>query len=428
MIDSTARDYEKIFEELKRLAKEYSSGRWTDFTDGDFGTVIIHLLSYVGDLLSNQIDTTANELFLFTAEERTSLMEIAKLVGYEPRHFMSSLATIKFTASEDITIPQWATWKGSGFEFHNIEQQSFLKGDNTIYVYEGTLTTRSFTYNDIDDNGCISLEDYYVAFNTIHLNLTNGSLSGDIPQVSDARFNTGDSFTFSVHLGLDGFVYVQLPSFWKDALSQSSKLTFTYLRSHGSSGDIESNVINTIDNSVSNFITIKEQLPGIGGQSPETVPEMKLNTMIFARTMHTIVTKKDFEDLANFVPSVATLRALDYLDSESGYVQPSAPNGYPNDAYKTKLIVVPTNTSESSIWYTDSDGNKELTEVGVSLKEFIDDKRLATLYVEYEDPKYIVPDIILYLYMDEDNIRIDAISSGVVDYIKSAFGRYYTKI
>ena len=429
MIDSTARDYEKIFEELKRLAKEYSAGRWTDFTDGDFGTVIIHLLSYVGDLLSNQIDTTANELFLFTAEERTSLMEIAKLVGYEPRHFMSALATIKFTASEDITIPRWATWKGAGFEFHNIKPQSFLKGENTIYVYEGTLTTRTFTYDDIDENGCINLQDYYVAFNTVHLDLTNGTLSGEVPQVGDARFNTGDSFTFSCHLGLDGFVYIQLPSFWQDVLSQSSKLVFSYLRCHGESGNIDNNIITTLDNSVGNFITINEQLPAIGGLSPETVSEMKLNTMVFARTMHTIVTKKDFEDLSRFVPSVATLRALDYLDEESGYVQPSPPNGYPNDAYKTKLVVVPANVNENSIWYTDSStGKKELTEVGVALKEFVDDKRLATLYVEYEDPTYIVPDIILYLYMDDNAIRKNVISSSIVDFIKTTFGRYETKI
>lgn len=429
MIDSTARDYEKIFEELKRLAKEYSAGRWTDFTDGDFGTVIIHLLSYVGDLLSNQIDTTANELFLFTAEERTSLMEIAKLVGYEPRHFMSALATIKFTASEDITIPRWATWKGAGFEFHNIKPQSFLKGENTIYVYEGTLTTRTFTYNDIDENGCINLQDYYVAFNTVHLDLTNGTLSGEVPQVEDARFNTGDSFTFSCHLGLDGFVYIQLPPFWQDVLSQSSKLVFSYLRCHGESGNIDNNIITTLDHSVGNYITIDEQLPAIGGLSPETVSEMKLNTMVFARTMHTIVTKKDFEDLSRFVPSVATLRALDYLDEESGYVQPSPPNGYPNDAYKTKLVVVPANANENSIWYTDSTtGEKELTEVGVALKEFVDDKRLATLYIEYEDPTYIVPDIILYLYMDDFAIRKNAISSAVVDFIKTTFGRYETKI
>lgn len=429
MIDSTARDYEKIFEELKRLAKEYSAGRWTDFTDGDFGTIIIHLLSYVGDLLSNQIDTTANELFLFTAEERTSLMEIAKLVGYEPRHFMSALATIDFTASEDITIPRWATWKGAGFEFHNIRPQSFLKGENTIYVYEGSLNTRTFTYSDIDENGCINLQDYYVAFNTIHLDLTNGTLSGEVKRVDDARFNTGDSFTFSCHLGLDGFVYIQLPPFWQDVLSQSSKLVFSYLRCHGESGNIESNTITTLDHTVGNYITINEQYPAIGGLSPETVSEMKLNTMVFARTMHTIVTKKDFEDLSRFVPSVATLRALDYLDEESGYVQPSPPNGYPNDAYKTKLVVVPANVDESSIWYTDSaTGEKELTEVGVALKEFVDDKRLATLYIEYEDPTYIVPDIILYLYMDDFAIRKNVISSDVVDFIKTTFGRYETKI
>lgn len=429
MIDSTARDYEKIFEELKRLAKEYSAGRWTDFTDGDFGTVIIHLLSFVGDLLSNQIDTTANELFLFTAEERTSLMEIAKLVGYEPRHFMSALATIKFTASEDITIPRWATWKGAGFEFHNIKPQSFLEGENTIYVYEGTLNTRTFTYDDIDENGCINLQDYYVAFNTVQLDLTNGVLSGEVKRVSDARFNTGDSFTFSCHLGLDGFVYVQLPPFWRDTLSQSSKLVFSYLRCHGESGNIEGNIINILDNNAGKLITIDEQYPAIGGLSPETVAEMKLNTMIFARTMNTIVTKKDFEDLSNFIPSVATLRALDYLDEESGYLQPTPPNGYPNDAYKVKLVVVPANVKESSIWYTDSDtGEKELTEVGVALKEFVDGKRLATLYIEYEDPTYIVPDIILYLYMDDNAIRKNAISSAVVDFVKTTFGRYETKI
>lgn len=428
MIDSTARDYEKIFEELKRLAKEYSDGRWTDFTDGDFGTVIIHLLSYVGDLLSNQIDTTANELFLFTAEERTSLMEIAKLVGYEPRHFLSSMCRVDFTTSQDIVIPAWAKFSGSGFTFHSLTDQSFVTGDNSIYVYEGDVVKQTFSYDDIDENGQINLKDYYVAFNTVSVDLVSGSLSGRMEKVADARFNVDGGVNFSCHLGLEGYVYLQFPSYWRDLFSNSSKIYVTYLRCHGSAGNVESNIISTIDNQVSEFITINSQTASIGGMSPETVAEMKLNTMAFARTMYTLVTKKDFEDLSRFIPSIATLRALDYLDEESGYIQPTPPNGYPNDAYKVKLVVVPFNPNSNSIWYTKEDGTTDLTEVGYDVKNFVDDKRLATLYIDYEDPTYIVPDIILYLYMDENNIRVNAISKDIVDFIKEFFGRTYTKI
>lgn len=428
MIDSTARDYETIFEELKRLAKVYSSGRWTDFTDGDFGTVIIHLLSFVGDLFSNQIDTTANELFLFTAEERTSLMEIVKLIGYEPRHFMSAISKVDFTATQDLIIPAWTEFSGSGFTFYTTQAQSFLAGENSVYVYEGEVVTQTFTYDDIDENGQLNLKDYYVAFNTVNVELTSGAISGSIKRVEDARFNTGDSITFSCHLGLEGFVHLQFPSFWSELFSNSSKITVTYLRSHGTAGNVERNILTNIESQVSDYISINSSSAAIGGLSPETVPEMKLNAMAFARTMYTLVTKKDFEDLSRFVSSVATLRALDYLDKESGYLQPTPPNGYPNDAYKVKLVVVPRNIKESSIWYTKEDGSQDLTEVGYDLKNFVDDKRLATLYIDYEDPTYIKPDIILYAYMNEDAIRVNVIAKEVVEHIKEFFGRSYIKI
>ena len=429
MIPSVMRDYEQIFDKLVELAKKYSNGRWTDFTDGDFATVVIHLISFVGDLLSNQIDLSANELYLMTAEERTSLMEIIKIIGYEPRHFMSSAVELKVNADEPVVLPAYTKIVGKGYDFYTLKPASLVSGENTIYAYEGMLVYKTFNFSDINKNGQLNLGDYYVSYNTVGVVLNNGVLAGELQKTIDARFNTGDSFTFSTHLDLEGNVYLQFPSFWSDVLSPSSRITVSYLHCNGKSGNVPENTLTVMETGKNIGVSIISSSIGIGGLEPETVDELKLSAMIFARTMYTIVTRKDFEDLSYFVPAVAQVRALNYLQKESGYLQPTPPNGYPNDAYKTKLIVVPDNIEDSSVWQVNEEtGEMELTVAGQSLKDFVDDKRLATLYIEYEDPNYVLPEIIFYLYMDEFAIRANSISADVVEFIKQTFGRRYIQV
>jgi uncharacterized phage protein gp47/JayE len=82
VIDYLARDYASIRRELLDLIPQ-KLPEWTDRTEADFGVVLIELFSYVADILSYYQDRIANEVFLTTAQERRSVIQHLRLIGYE---------------------------------------------------------------------------------------------------------------------------------------------------------------------------------------------------------------------------------------------------------------------------------------------------------------------------------------------------------
>lgn len=438
----TYKDYESIFDYLKEKATELSDGQWTDFTDGDFGTIVIHLLSYWGDLLSNQLDLTASELFLDTAEERTSLMEIVKLVGYEPRHYQSAVVYENFTYNreeggvyEPLVLPAYTQFLNNNgtLSYYNLEEVTLSDDITTVTLYEGERTTKKFYYNDIDDQGCISLGDYYIGTNTIRVNVVSGGVAGDIPRVVDVRFTTGD-ICFSVHTSLDGIPYIQFPVSWKSILSDPAVITVNYLITDGVGGRTGANTITRKTTSLLKNYEIDNPEASVGGYNPETVSEMKARASVFARTMYSIVTLKDFEDMGLFCDDIMQVRALDYNNSEEefpptipAYKQPTPPNGVPNDAYKILIMAVPSDLGTQSIFVSHPEepdytyGN--LTAAAKQLHEIYMERKSATLYVEYRDPVYINPWLILNVYLDEKDTRASSIAQDIVNYLKILYNR-----
>lgn len=433
------KDYEAIFEYLKKKATELSDGQWTDFTDGDFGTIVIHLLSYWGDLLSNQLDLTASELFLNTAEERTSLMEIVKLVGYEPSHFRSSVTytDIKYNRTEGSTyepyiLPAFTQFLNTAgtLSFYNLYDTTLSDDITTVTLYEGSKVNKTFYYSDIDEYGRISLGDYYAATNTIILTAVSGGVSGSIPRVDDVRFNTGD-ICFSVHTSLDGFPYIQFPSFWSNIFTDPAVFTVKYLTTNGSAGRTGASTITRSTVAALNNYTINNPEASVGGYDPETVAEIKTKASIFARTMYSIVTLKDFEDMSVFVNDIVQVKALDYNNTKeefpptiNAYVQPSPPNGVPNDAYKVLIMAVPSDLSTQSVFL--SSENKDYSNLSEAMKQLHDlymERKAATLYLEYRDPVYINPWLVLNIYMDENSLRLSSVAQDVVDYLKILYNR-----
>ena len=433
------KDYEAIFEYLKKKATELSDGQWTDFTDGDFGTIVIHLLSYWGDLLSNQLDLTASELFLNTAEERTSLMEIVKLVGYEPSHFRSSVTytDIKYNRTEGTTyepyiLPAFTQFLNTAgtLSFYNLYDTTLSDDITTVTLYEGSKVNKTFYYSDIDEYGRISLGDYYAATNTIILTAVSGGISGSIPRVDDVRFSTGD-ICFSVHTSLDGFPYIQFPSFWSNIFTDPTVFTVKYLATNGSAGRTGANTITRSTVAALNNYTINNPEASVGGYDPETVAEIKTKASIFARTMYSIVTLKDFEDMSVFVNDIVQVKALDYNNKAeefpptiNAYVQPSPPNGVPNDAYKVLIMAVPSDLSTQSIFL--SSENKDYSNLSEAMKQLHDlymERKAATLYLEYRDPVYIEPWLVLNIYMNENSLKLSSVAQDVVDYLKILYNR-----
>ncbi|HKY35570.1 MAG TPA: baseplate J/gp47 family protein [Polyangiaceae bacterium] len=82
VIDYLARDYASFRKALGDLIPA-KLPEWTDRSEADFGVVLIELLSYMGDILSYYQDRVANEAFLATAQQRSSVIQHLRLIGYE---------------------------------------------------------------------------------------------------------------------------------------------------------------------------------------------------------------------------------------------------------------------------------------------------------------------------------------------------------
>lgn len=453
MVDYALKDYETIFNFLTSQATQLSNGQWTDFTDGDFGTIIIHLLSYWGDLLSNQLDLTASELFVGTAEERTSLMEIVKLIGYEPNSYQSSKATLHITHNTDPnmqfeteTLPAYSKFiSNSGLSYYNLSPVRLTGGTTVVQAYEGTLTTKSFNYSNITTDGRIQINDSNLATNTVSLTIVSGILTGSVERVADVRFTTGE-LCFSVHTDLDGYPYIQLPAWWNNLLSDPVTMSVTYLKTKGIDGRVGANTIYRIANNsnISTKYTITNPTASTGGSNPETVAEIKAKATAFARTMYTAVTLKDFEDMALFTDTIVQVKALDYNHPAeefpptiAPYKQPTPPNGIPNDAYKVLIMAVPGDFNTSTIFtgdsieYVDDTGKTRLkpdygslTDDMMLLHNEYMDRKSATLYLEYRDPIYIRPWLIMNIYLkNKEDVRSGDVAVSVRDYLRLRFAR-----
>ena len=334
------KDAYSILEYLKLEAEQLSDGRWTDFSDSDIGTVFLKLMSYLADMNNFQIDKAVSELYLNTCTERASALALCSLIGYEPRHYQSAYSDIVISTAEGITIPDGEeipafsvfTDSSTNMKYCNLTKQYMFGNEAHFRVYQGIPTIKTYTINDINTLGRIILQDYTIGTNTISLKI-NGI---EYDQVEDVRFISGQ-LGFSVHISEDKYLYIQLPSYWPDVISKGSTIEISYLITDGADGRIGKNVLTRIEqlsNQYSNKMIIKSNTASQGGYNPETVDEMRINVPKRARTMNTIVTINDFEEVGTEVLGISDISALDYNDPSSGLIQP-------DDYYKVNLYVLP---------------------------------------------------------------------------------------
>ena len=346
------KSYSTILEYLKLQAEQLSEGKWNDFSGSDLGVVLLKLMSYLADMENYNVDKEIAELYLSTCTERASALLLCHLIGYEPRHYMSAetdvwMGAIQETDGSKKSIPDGTIFpKGSTFTTSNglhtyTTLEDFTFGDNLCKVkaFEGSLKELKYSLSDVNEYGQIILEDYSVAFNTVGLTINQEKYK----RVEDVTINTGE-LAFSIHCSEDRFLYIQLPAFWSDVLTSSSEINVSYCISSGEDGRLGRNKLTDFntDSDEKSKMKIISNTQSIEGYNPETIDEIKIHAPIKAKTMDTIVTLQDFEDLGGMVDGIADIRALDYNDKASGLIQPTpGPGGYVNDAYKVNIYALP---------------------------------------------------------------------------------------
>ena len=79
------RDYATLKEDLKSYVKLFYPNQYNDFSESSVGMMLLEMNAYVTDILSYHVDQTFNEMFIDSAQNRDSVMRIAKNLGYKTR-------------------------------------------------------------------------------------------------------------------------------------------------------------------------------------------------------------------------------------------------------------------------------------------------------------------------------------------------------
>lgn len=98
-VNYTSKDFESIRKDLISYVKRYYPDTFKDFNQASFGSMMLDLLSLVGDNLSFYLDYNANESFLHTALEYDNILMHARQLGYKFDPNRSSVGEV------DIFIP-----------------------------------------------------------------------------------------------------------------------------------------------------------------------------------------------------------------------------------------------------------------------------------------------------------------------------------
>jgi len=147
-INYTSRDFATIKRDLVSYAKKYYPNTYQDFSEAGFGSLLMDMVSYVGDMLSFYVDFQANESYLDTAVEYDNVVRLAQQIGYKLNVNPSSygIASLYIIVDADITglapdrayIPVlkrgslFSTENGVGFILN--EDVNFADSKNKIVV------------------------------------------------------------------------------------------------------------------------------------------------------------------------------------------------------------------------------------------------------------------------------------------------------
>lgn len=419
------RDADSILEYLKQKAEIISNGKWTDFSNGDIGTVLLKLIAYVADMNNYQIDKGLSELYIDTLTERDSAISLVKLIGYEPRGYKSARVDLDISLKPGVSvengteIPEYTQFTDASRQlfFYNISKGRWMDNRVSMVVYEGEYNVYNKSIDDVDTNARLFLDEFQIDPETMTITIAGDKLN----RVENVNTDLSNNLCYSVHVGDKSTLYIQLPANYKDFIPHGANLKIECLITRGETGNIGSHILNSFYENPgyigvgSDDLIVDNNLESTGGQDPETIEEIQKGAPLYASTMNTLVTLEDIQLAKHEVDGVADIIALDYNSPESGLVQPA-------DAYKVNVYVLPTDGD-----YIVDPGGK-LTQVGENLKAFIDERRLTSIIVNYKNVEIITPDIKVVAYINKYDLRAETLQSDIIDIILKNYDRSTFKI
>lgn len=312
-------DFDTIKTNLKSFLKAQSEFSDYDFEGSGLST-LIDLLSYNTHYNAYLANMLANEMFLDSAVKRTSAVSIAKHLGYLPRSVRGAKANINVQVNNptgsptSLTMDRYTTFtttingssltfintlpytinpSGASYIFNNIE---IIEGQNFEYKYTVAIPGPSEKYEIPAEN---------VDTSTLRVLVQNSS--SDTAQTVYPLYNElsaveSDSLVYYLEENSNGRYQI----FFGDGvlgkkLTAGNIVIIQYLVSNGTDGNV-SNLVSqsfTMTGTIegNNDVTITVNSNSTGGNTKETISEIKFNAPRQFLTQNRAITSEDYKSI-----------------------------------------------------------------------------------------------------------------------------------
>jgi len=366
--------------------------------------VLVELFAGMGDMLNYYIDRTLNEAYLDTAVQRSSLLAIARLLGYNPTPLRSATAvlTLNNTAASPLTVPKgsrfYATNLVAGLPyniyFETADDVMIPVGSPGVAVVNVTQGVTTSTESLGTSDG--SPAQTYALFNP---NVAAGSVVVEVNETGTyvpwrtvdhvVDFGPSDPVV-EVYEDADGLTYVRFGDGISGRVpSVGAAIRVTYRVCDGALGNVAASAINASVGALPGLTAVSNGTAAVGGADRETDESIRWNTPRALRAINRAVTTDDYAALALQVSGVGKTSAqLTAPGAITVYVAPTA-------------AVAPGPTLKDAV------------------AAYLADKQMVGTVVSVADPTYVPLDVSATIFV-QPNFRQDHVQTMVTLAIQAA--------
>ncbi|MGW3860289.1 baseplate J/gp47 family protein [Streptomyces sp. NPDC005047] len=344
-IDYTSRDFTGYRESLLAYAEQLLP-EWTSRSPADFGVVMVELFSYLGDIMSFYQDRIADEAFLSTATQRSSVVAIAQQLGYQPHTAIPATGQVAFSPAPGLTSPvtlpagtqvitQYIAALDQPITFETttdvivpayttpvpqvvgLVAEGATQGSRTLALYASTSGQPATTVRveDVGDSDgtksqTFSLAQSPVLLDTVRVFVDDGVGGTEWTRVQDFLLSRDSDLIFTAVTDDQGVTHLTFGDGVNGAVPATGlKIAAAYRTGGGSYGNLPQGSI----------LDLAEGLPGVvitgsspmaGGADQEPIDQIRTNAPRVFRTQGRAVSATDYADLALNVAGVADARAV----------------------------------------------------------------------------------------------------------------------
>lgn len=328
--DFSKLDYNDIKQNLISFLKSQDKFNGYNF-EGSTLNILLDILAYNTHYQGIYNNIAFNESFLDTALKRSSVISIAKNLGYTPASSRSSSCTVELIRDAtdtgailggELILPKYLTFKatkdGSVYTFYNLEQTAFSINEvaedgftplnyttGPFTVREGSLRTVSFVIDGSNPTQKFTVRHKNIDTQTLSITVQKSSV--DTTGINDSWTESqnitnvdGNSNVFFLEEGPDEYYRIYFgDGILGKRLNEGNIVTATFLEA---SGEI-ANDIGFTDSALSRTFTspngtegdtIKVVLPSYGGAEKESINSIKYKAPKSFTSQERAVTANDY--------------------------------------------------------------------------------------------------------------------------------------